>query len=358
MKVRLGTILVAVATAIVCGESALAELPPNASETVTNAAAATEARTYVGRKGEPLNYRIYAPEKTEAGRRYPLVLFLHGAGSRGDDNARQLHWGWPIVLYMKAKGLGAYLIAPQCPKGKQWVDTPWGLLAHKMPDCSSEPMSLVIELLEKTIRDMPVDASRVYVTGLSMGGYGTWDIVQRRPELFAAAIPVCGGGDSSLAWKIRSVPIWTFHGDKDDEVPVARSRQMVSALWQCDGNIRYREYPGVGHGCWIPTYNDHTVLDWLFAQKLQSPVKAARRMVGETVMTEHHCRGSRVSRRPVAMAAYGIDSHHVRRVVKADGFVRNEGNVEAGRSAAVLPCPELEETRFGRSERLKGGGES
>ena len=276
MKVRLGTILVAVATAIVCGESALAELPPNASETVTNAAAATEARTYVGRKGEPLNYRIYAPEKTEAGRRYPLVLFLHGAGSRGDDNARQLHWGWPIVLYMKAKGLDAYLIAPQCPKGKQWVDTPWGLLAHKMPDCPSEPMSLVIELLEKTIRDMPVDASRVYVTGLSMGGYGTWDIVQRRPELFAAAIPVCGGGDSSLAWKIRSVPIWTFHGDKDDEVPVARSRQMVSALWQCDGNIRYREYPGVGHGCWIPTYNDHTVLDWLFAQKLQSPVKAAR----------------------------------------------------------------------------------
>ena len=270
MKVRLGAIIVAVAMAIVCGESAFAELPPNASETVTNAVAATAARTYVGRTGESLNYRIYAPEKIEAGRHYPLVLFLHGAGERGDDNARQLHWGWTIVSYMKSKGIDAYLIAPQCPKGKQWVDTPWGLLAHKMPDSPSEPMSLVIELLEKTIKDLPVDASRVYVTGLSMGGYGTWDIVQRRPELFAAAMPVCGGGDSSLAWKIRDVPIWTFHGDKDDAVPVVRSRQMVSALWQCDGNIRYREYPGIGHGCWIPTYADRQVLDWFFSQSKTS----------------------------------------------------------------------------------------
>ena len=99
-----------------------------------------------------------------------------------------------------------------------------------------------------------------------MGGYGTWDIVQRRPEVFAAAIPICGGGDSTLAWKIRNVPIWAFHGDKDDAVPVARSRQMVSALWQCNGNVRYREYPGVGHGCWIATYNDNQVLDWFFSQ--------------------------------------------------------------------------------------------
>ena len=83
---------------------------------------------------------------------------------------------------------------------------------------------------------------------------------------FAAATPVCGCGDATLAWKIRDVPIWTFHGDKDDAVPVVRSRQMVSALWQGNGNVRYREYPGVGHGCWIPTYNDNQVLDWFFSQ--------------------------------------------------------------------------------------------
>ena len=270
MNVRLGTIIAAFA-AVACGESALAELPPQANSSVTNAAAVTEAKTFVGNAGESLNYRFYAPERVEAGRRYPIVLFLHGAGERGDDNAMQLLLGvWPIISYMKSKGIYGYLIAPQCPKGKQWVDTPWGLLAHKMPESPSVAMSLVIELLEKTIKDMPVDASRVYVTGLSMGGYGTWDIVQRRSELFAAAMPVCGGGDSSLAWKIRDVPIWTFHGDKDDAVPVVRSRQMVSALWQCDGNIRYREYPGVGHGCWIPTYAERQVLDWFFSQSKTS----------------------------------------------------------------------------------------
>ena len=270
MKVRLGTIIAAFA-AVACGKSSLAELPSHASATVTNAAAVTEAKTFVGNAGESLNYRFYAPERVEAGRRYPLVLFLHGAGERGDDNAMQLLLGvGPIISYMKSKGIYGYLIAPQCPKGKQWVDTPWGLLAHKMPDSPSVPMSLVIELLEKTIKDMPVDAARVYVTGLSMGGYGTWDIVQRRPDFFAAAMPVCGGGDSSLAWKIRDVPIWTFHGDKDDAVPVVCSRQMVSALWQCDGNIRYREYPGIGHGCWIPTYADRQVLDWFFSQSKNS----------------------------------------------------------------------------------------
>ena len=101
-----------------------------------------------------------------------------------------------------------------------------------------------------------VDTSRVYVTGLSMGGYGTWDAVQRHPDWFAAALPCCGGGDTTLAWKIRDVPIWTFHGAKDQAVPVTRSRDMVSALWAVGGNIRYREYPDLMHWCWDQTYSD------------------------------------------------------------------------------------------------------
>ena len=158
MKVRLGAITAAAAIAL--GEPAFAELPPQASATVTNAAAVLEARTYAGRAGGSLNYRIYAPERVDSGRRYPLVLFLHGAGERGDDNAVQLQWGvWPVVSYMKEKGIDGYLIAPQCPNGKQWVDTPWDLLAHKMPDSPSAAMALVVELLEKAIRDMPVDAA-------------------------------------------------------------------------------------------------------------------------------------------------------------------------------------------------------
>ena len=100
-----------------------------------------------------------------------------------------------------------------------------------------------------------------------MGGYGTWDIVQRYPDLFAAAMPLCGGGDPALARVIRAVPIWAFHGDCDKAVPVRRSRQMVAALWQCDGNVRYREYPGVGHNCWDATYSDASVLDWFFSSR-------------------------------------------------------------------------------------------
>ena len=213
--------------------------------------------------GASLNYRFHAPAKVEPGKRYPLVLFLHGVGSRGSDNTRQLCNGvWPIFSYMKAKGMEGYIIAPQCPDGEKWGP----LVANRMATKPSAAMALVMELLEKTIKDFPVDARRVYVTGLSMGGFGTWDIVQRRPDLFAAAMPVCGGGDSSLAWKMRTVPLWVFHGDRDTVVPFARSRQMVSALWQCDGNVRYREYPGVGHNCWAATYADPTVLDWFFGQ--------------------------------------------------------------------------------------------
>ena len=267
MSFKCAFAVVAVAVSAVGGAAEAFPLPSKAPVAVTNAAAVMEARVFTGANGGLLRYRILTPATLEAGRRYPLVLFLHGAGERGEDNAMQLVWGvWPLVSYMKRKGIEGYVIAPQCPAGKQWVDTPWSLPAHKMPEKPSEPMSLVMELLDKTVNELPVDSGRVRVTGISMGGYGTWDIVQRRPDVFAAAMPVCGGGDSTLAWKIRSVPIWTFHGDKDTAVPVVRSRQMVSALWQCDGNVRYREYPGVGHGCWIQTYSDNQVLDWFFSQ--------------------------------------------------------------------------------------------
>ena len=249
------------------GAPGAAVLPPKASAAVTNSAAMTEAKAFKGAGGGTLLYRIHSPTKIENGRRYPLVLFLHGAGERGADNAMQLVWGvWPILSYMKEKGIEGYVVAPQCPNGEQWVDTPWSNPAHRMPEKPSRSMALVMELLDDLVKELPVDANRVRVTGISMGGYGTWDIVQRRPELFAAAMPMCGGGDDLLAWKIRSVPIWTFHGDKDTAVPVVRSRQMVSALWQCGGNVRYREYPGMGHGCWIRTYQDPEVLDWFFSR--------------------------------------------------------------------------------------------
>lgn len=232
----------------------------------------TVPRVYTNAHEVTIPYRFAAPKTVEPGKRYPLVILFHGAGERGTNNVAQLvHGATDILNYMKAKGIEGYFIAGQCPDGKQWVDTPWGLLAHRMPVKPSESMALMIELIEKTMDELPVDRDQVLVTGISMGGYGTWDIVQRHPDWFAAAMPCCGGGDVSLAWKIRDVPIWTFHGDQDMAVPFKRSRDMVAALWAVDGKIRYREYPGVGHGCWAPTYADwDNVLSWFFAQRRKS----------------------------------------------------------------------------------------
>ena len=233
------------------------------------AAQLTEPLVYTNAQGATIPYRFTAPKAVEAGKKYPLVILFHGAGERGTNNVAQLvHGATDILNYMREKGIEGYFIAGQCPDGRQWVDTPWSLMAHRMPAKPSESLALMIELIEKTMKELPVDRNQVLVTGISMGGYGTWDIVQRHPDWFAAAMPCCGGGDVTLAWKIRSVPIWAFHGDQDWVVPFKRSRDMVAALWAVDGNVRYREYPGVGHGCWGPTYADwDNVLAWFFAQR-------------------------------------------------------------------------------------------
>ncbi|MFA7173049.1 MAG: prolyl oligopeptidase family serine peptidase [Kiritimatiellia bacterium] len=228
----------------------------------------TEQRIYTNAEGNTLPYRFHAPAKLEADKKYPLVILFHGAGSRGTNNCSQInHGGKEILAYTEKTGEEIFFIAPQCPEKMQWVDTPWSLMAHKMPAKPSENMGLAIELITKMFKEQPINRSRVCVTGISMGGYATWDIVQRHPEWFATAMPLCGGGDATLAWKIRNVSIWAFHGSIDSVVPTARSRAMVAALWQCDGKIRYREYPGFGHNCWTATYEDESVLAWFLGGK-------------------------------------------------------------------------------------------
>ena len=227
----------------------------------------TVPRTFEDSCGRTLLYRWMEPAKAEAGKTYPLVVLLHGAGERGTNNVSQLQWGaTPVIAYMRANGIDGYFIAGQVPNGKLWVDTPWNIMSHRMNETPSETMSLLLALLDKTIAELPVDRSRVYVTGVSMGGFGTWDIIQRRPKLFAAAMPVCGGGDTHLAWKIRDIPIWAWHGDKDSVVWTSRSREMVAALWAVDGRVRYTEVPDCGHGVWNHAYASEEALKWLFDQ--------------------------------------------------------------------------------------------
>ena len=148
---------------------------------------------------------------------------------------------------------GAVVIAPQCPKDEFW----------KNENISSK----VLALIEEKKRTQPVDPDRVYITGLSMGGYGTWALIQQKPFVFAAAIPICGGGDPSRTSSIKNLPVWIFHGDADNTVPTSLSRDMEAALKKSKGNVRYTEYPGVGHDSWTQTYANNEVLEWLFSQK-------------------------------------------------------------------------------------------
>jgi predicted peptidase len=216
-----------------------------------------------------LNYRIYAPQGLAPDEKVPLILFLHGAGERGVDNLRQLRHGIPSLFsYILKKNTPAIIIVPQCPPDMQWVDVPWGDDAHTMPPSPSQPMQAVMALLTQCLAEMPVDLSRVYITGISMGGFGTWDFLQREAPLFAAGIPICGGGDTAEAAKLIKTPIWTFHGGSDTTVKTQRSRDMAEAIKQAGGLlIQYTEYPGWGHDCWTSTYANDKVFDWLFDQK-------------------------------------------------------------------------------------------
>lgn len=229
---------------------------------------AGEARVFTSAAGKKLPYRLYRPAGADAAQKVPLVIFLHGAGERGEDNQAQVKHGVKYFLAAKDK-FPCYLVAPQCPAKAQWVSVPWGDLQHATPERPSDPMQAVIELLPTLEKEFPaIDPKRIYVTGLSMGGFGTWDLITRMPKTFAAAVPVCGGADDSKASLIAKVPVWVFHGGKDDVVKAVRSRNIVAALKAAGGEPKYTEYPGVGHGCWDQAYGDPELLPWLFAQKL------------------------------------------------------------------------------------------
>lgn len=230
---------------------------------------AFEARTY-GPEDQPLNYRYLEPAEVKADVRYPLVIFLHGAGERGDDNKAQLvHGAVEFVKPANREKYPCYAIFPQCPRQQAWASIDRTHDKPELEDDPSEALSLVFELIQKIKKEKPIDENRIYITGLSMGGYGTFDAILRHPDWFAAAMPVCGGGDSSeeQVQKIKDLPIWIFHGGADNVVPPERSREMVEALKAVGANPKYTEYPGVGHDSWTETYKNPDTFAWLFSQK-------------------------------------------------------------------------------------------
>ena len=210
-----------------------------------------------------LPYRLMSPAKVQSGVRYPLVVFLHGAGQRGDDNERQL-LGLPEQMADAEwrKRFPCFLLAPQCPTQSSWTSLDDEL----------------IDLIGDVMKRQPIDPERVYLTGLSMGGFGCWTLAAREPDRFAAVVPICGGGDPKSAKRLIDVPIWAVHGDADKAVPVQSSREMIAAIREVGGKPNYTELPGVGHDSWTQTYRDpNGVLKWMFEQQNRRVLRSADR---------------------------------------------------------------------------------
>jgi predicted peptidase len=223
---------------------------------------------------DSLPYRLLKPVNPQSMEKFPLVIFLHGAGERGNDNEVQIKHITPLFLEERNRGkYPCYLVAPQCPKGQWWSNFKGEGEAQTLAAEPSRPMKSLIALIEKIVKEFPVDQSRIYITGLSMGGYGTWDLIARFPDKFAAAAPVCGGGDIKTAEKIRNIPIWAFHGALDKIVPPQQSRRMIKALQDAGAVPGYNEYPDIAHDSWVNAYKEPHLIHWLFKQNLTASAK-------------------------------------------------------------------------------------
>lgn len=195
-----------------------------------------------------LNYLLYLPRDYEKQEVWPLLLFLHGAGERGNDLELVKVHG-PPKLIAQGKEFPFIVVSPQCPENRWW-----------------EPMELVA-LLDEIGEKYKVDADRVYVTGLSMGGFGTWRLAFYAPQRLAAIAPICGGGETYWTQEFPDLPVWAFHGAKDAGVPVERSQAMVDALEKQGGHPKLTVYPDAEHDSWTETYNNPALYEWLLSQK-------------------------------------------------------------------------------------------
>jgi predicted peptidase len=263
VRIRFAIVLLAILTLVPRAAPAQQSPDENAAAWRDRFVAATFTRD-----DQELKYRLLSPEKPDPDKRYPLVLFLHGAGERGDDNQGQLVHGMRDFA-KRSESFPAYVVAPQCPSRASWCDVQWTGERHTMAAEPNATMKLTLALVDQLTKDLPVDPDRIYVTGLSMGGFGTYDAVARRPELFAAAAPICGGSDESeqVMKHLAQVPFWIAHGAADNIVSVEWSRRAIEALKQAGSDPHYVELPDVGHDSWSATYGDDKFFEWMFAQK-------------------------------------------------------------------------------------------
>ena len=225
--------------------------------------------SYTNETGEVFDYRMSAPQFPSPGKLYPLIIFLHGSGECGTDNKKQIKFGLPYLMKsLIMLNQQVVILAPQCQRGNGWVQKLAMQAEYSAAKRPTASMEVMMDLCHYVIRSLPVDKNRIYITGLSLGGFGTWDAIQRYPDFFAAAVPVCGGGDLKKVKKLKRLPIWIFHGDKDKNVSVECSRRMVETMRKAGcRKAHYTEYPGVGHNCWNKVYGDQEMITWLLSQR-------------------------------------------------------------------------------------------
>ncbi len=215
-----------------------------------------EDRVIVDADGAEAKYVLFRPKSSlepKANEKFPLILFLHGSGETGTDGKLQATVGLGPVVKKQAETFPAFVIFAQSHK-RTW-------------SANSNDANRALKMVDDLCKAAPIDTDRIYLTGLSMGGYGTWSLAAAEPKRWAAIVPVCGGGNPKTVEKFKDIPCWCFHGDKDSSVKVSKSREMISALKEAGSNPKYTEYPGVGHNSWDKAYGTPELFVWLFEQK-------------------------------------------------------------------------------------------
>lgn len=199
-----------------------------------------------------LNYLLYLPDAyaQDPTREWPLILFLHGSGERGDDLELVKRHGLPRIVEARPD-FPFIVVSPQCPSQSNWT----------------EQLEALLALLDHVLASQRVDRSRVYLTGLSMGGFGTWALARRAPDRFAALAPICGGGDPHRLQVLKAIPVWAFHGSQDDVVPLSSTVNMVEALRRLGGNVKLTVYPDANHDAWTETYDNPELYRWFLSHR-------------------------------------------------------------------------------------------
>jgi predicted peptidase len=218
---------------------------------------------------DPLPYRIFKPKGLRE--KAPLIVYLHGSDGRGNDNISQLGPELEVLLSERVQQAGpAFVLVPQCPSGDKWANRyaspplrPYDLSA--LPE--SRPSRSTVALIGELVGRYPIDPNRIYLMGFSMGGSGTWDMLMRHPDVFAAGVPITGVADVGRASLLASIPVWSFHGELDDVSPVENGRMMFEALRKQGGPARYTELKGVAHGSVGTAFGEPGLFPWLFAQR-------------------------------------------------------------------------------------------